>query len=537
MMPGSPNGRPGAGWPAWATLALAIAGAAGCDGSGGERGAATGATAERNREAVIPPQCYTRTEERFNPCYTCHQTYPDRDRPNVMADGYLQGDYAFSDFGMTNRWSNLFRDRSEAVAAVSDREILDYIGQDNYTPLADRLASTGWSGFVPDLENLHLGHEAFDEHGFARDGSGWVAFNYKPLPSTFWPTNGSTDDVMLRLPARFRTSSCQGESSPSIDAYRANLAILEAAIQDLPAVDSLPVDERAICTDLDGDGVLRTVDRVVRPSHYVGDASSVPVEVMLYPEGIQFLHTVRYVGVSEEGEIGPSTRLKELRYMRKLRSYDRAQLRSLYGNEHQEKREGKLPKAVDTGHGLDNGFGWLVLGFIEDEQGALRPQSREEQMFCMGCHTTVGTSIDQTFAFPRKLPGAEGWGYLDLRGMPDAPNQGETDGEILTYLERVGGGSEFRNNREMQERWFTATGEVDRRKVEAADVHALITPSPERALRLNKAYRLIVEEQSFTQGRDAVVTPPENVYDQVDPQAVPLPASHRYDWDIRLDWR
>jgi hypothetical protein len=149
----------------------------------------------------------------------------------------------------------------------------------------------------------------------------------------------------------------------------------------------------------------------------------------------------------------------------------------------------------------------------------------------------VGTSIDQTFAFPRKLPGAEGWGYLDLRGMPDAPNRGETDGEILTYLERVGGGSEFRNNREMQERWFTATGEVDRRKVESADVHALITPSPERALRLNKAYRLIVEEQSFTQGRDAVVTPPENVYDQVDPQAVPLPASHRYDWDIRLDWR
>jgi len=27
-----------------------------------------------NREAVIPPQCYTKTEGVNNPCYTCHQT-------------------------------------------------------------------------------------------------------------------------------------------------------------------------------------------------------------------------------------------------------------------------------------------------------------------------------------------------------------------------------------------------------------------------------------------------------------------------------
>ena len=26
-----------------------------------------------NREAVIPPMCYTRTEGRHNPCYVCHQ--------------------------------------------------------------------------------------------------------------------------------------------------------------------------------------------------------------------------------------------------------------------------------------------------------------------------------------------------------------------------------------------------------------------------------------------------------------------------------
>ena len=541
-----------------------------------------------NREAVVSPQCYTRTEGRSNPCYTCHQSYQDTDRPNFMGDGRLQGEYDFSEFAMTNHWSNLFRDRSEEVAAISDAEIRAYIAEDNYSALAGRLEAMGWTGFVPDLENLQLGNEAFDEHGFARDGSGWVAFNYKPLPSTFWPTNGSTDDVLLRLPETFRQTSCHGETVDSTDAYRANLAILEAAIKDLPAIGSLPVDEGAICTDLDGDGELGTVTRIERPGHYVGDAQDVPVAPMLYPAGIQFLHTVRYVGVEDDGRITHTPRMKEVRYMKKLSFHDRAELRSIYeelehdhGHEehgHQEHDEDEhddhghgehaghddghdpdhagemahddhddhhghehgdeevLGQYVDTGHGLKNEFGWLVLGFIEDQGGELRPQTAEEQLFCMGCHSSIGATIDQTFAFPRKVSGGEGWGYIDLEGMKDAPNVGEVDGEILTYFERVGGGSEFRNNPEMKARWFTEDGEVKREKVEAADVYDLITPSPERALRLNKAYRVIVEEQSFIHGRDATVTPPENVFEAIDPDTVPLPEEHRYDWDIRLDW-
>ncbi len=521
-------------------LALVAGALSACGGDGSDGASATApdtGKAQRNLEAPIPSQCYTRTEGEFNPCYTCHQTYPDRERPNYMADAFLQGDYDFSDFGVVNHWHNLFKDRSAEVAAISDAEILEYVNEDNYSALAGRLEAMDWDGFTPDLEDLQLGAAAFDEHGFARDGSGWVAFNYKPLPSTFWPTNGSTDDVMLRLPEAFRTADCRGESGYSEDAYRANLAILEAAIKDLPAIDSLPVDENAICADLDGDGALTTVTRIQRPSHYVGNAENVPVVSMLYPEGIQFLHTVRYVGVREDGEIYTPKRMKEVRYMKKIRFYDRPQLRSLYGNEKQEKIDGNLPNYVDTGHGLDNGFGWLVLGFIEDAEGELRPQTNEEHMFCMGCHTSIGATIDQTFAFPRKVTGAEGWGYIDLKGMEDAPNVGEMDGEILTYLERVGGGSEFRNNDEMQARWFDEDGNVEREKVEQADVYELITPSRERALRLNKAYRVIVKEQSFTQGRDATVEPPENVYDAVDPETAPLlPPENQHRWDIRLDW-
>ncbi|MFI9654400.1 hypothetical protein ABGV17_06680 [Guyparkeria sp. GHLCS8-2] len=504
-----------------------------------------------NQEAVVPSQCYTRTEGRFNPCYTCHQSYQGTDRPNFMDDARLQGEYDFTDFAMTNHWTNLFRDRADKAKSISDEEISAYIAEDNYSALAGRLESLGWEGFIPDLDGLQLADEAFDEHGFARDGSGWVAFNYKPLPSTFWPTNGSTDDVMLRLPEKFRQASCQGEDGYSVDAYRANLAILEAAIKDLAEIESLPVDENAVCADLDGDGERTVISRLSRPTYYVGDAKDVPVAAMIYPEGTQFLHTVRYVGVSEDGEITHTPRMKELRYMKKLAFHDRDELREIYEQEtggeegaeavedasaEEKPDEERLDSFSDTGHGLTNNFGWLVLGFIEDKQGDLRPQTKEEQLFCMGCHSTIGATIDQTFAFPRKVTGAEGWGYLDLKGMADAPNVGEIDGEILTYFERVGGGSEFRHNPEMQAKWFTEEGDVDRAKVQAADVYTLITPSPERALRLNKAYRVIVDEQSYIHGRDATMVPVENVFEEIDADESPLPDELHYDWDIRLDW-
>src|SRR5690554_1183723 len=91
--------------------------------SAGEKSGGLSFDDVQNHEADIPPQCYTRTDGRFNPCFTCHQSYQDKDRPNFMDDGRLQSEYDFSDFAMTNHWSNLFRDRSEAVASISDQEI------------------------------------------------------------------------------------------------------------------------------------------------------------------------------------------------------------------------------------------------------------------------------------------------------------------------------------------------------------------------------------------------------------------------------
>lgn len=488
-----------------------------------------------NHEAIIPPQCYTRTEGMFNPCYVCHQN-PVEGRENTMSDGALQVAYSFSDVGMTNHWSNLFEDRSAAVAAISDEEILEWVGQDNYSTLPDRLREEGFEGWIPDLENLHLGAAAFDEYGFALDGSDWVAFNYKPLPSTFWPTNGSTDDVMIRLPEEYRTDR---NGNRSLDVYRANLAITEALVKGFDSISSLPVDENAVGADLNGDAEFGIVTEISKTDQWVGAARGLYMDTYLYPEGTEFLHTVRYIGTNDEGEIGISTRMKEVRYMLKAAALAKPLYRRHYQLEGYAKEVGQLPQYIYLGdHGLDNGFGWAIHGFIEDRSGELRAVTYEENLFCMGCHTSIGSTIDKTFSFPRKVDGAAGWGYINLHGMPDAPNMGESMGEIATYLQRIGGGGEFRSNPEMQERWFNEDGSVNLEKVRrATDVYELITPSVERALELNKAYKAIVAEQDFIYGRDATVTPPANVYDFIDNETAPvLPGNLFFEWDIRLDW-
>ncbi len=488
-----------------------------------------------NHEAVIPPQCYTRTEGRFNPCYVCHQmAVPERE--NRMNDGALQLAYSFSDVGLTNHWSNLFEDRRTAISKISDEEILDWIDDDNYSALPDRLRVAEFGGWIPDLADLQLGASAFDEQGFALDGSQWVAFNYKPLPSTFWPTNGATDDVMIRLPPAFREDF---KGRYSRDVYMANLSILEATVKGLPEVTSPPIDESTVGIDLDADGTLGRATRVRAVNAWVGAAAQEFHDTYLYPEGTEFLHTVRYLGFDEDGRIAPSTRIKEVRYMKKSVAYRKSIYARNYQLEGYAKEIGQLPQYRYLGeHGLDNGYGWYLSGFIEDREGELRAATYEETLFCMGCHTSAGSTIDKTFSLPRKVDGAAGWGYINLVGMPDAPTMGETLGEYATYLSRVGGGGEFRSNTEMQERWLDADLSVDPEKLAAArDVHDLITPSRERALALNKAYRLIVAEQDYIYGRDPTIEPPANVYEQVDNDTAPtLPASSFHEWDIRLAW-
>lgn len=487
-----------------------------------------------NREATVPAMCYTRTDGRHNPCYVCHQNaIPDR--LNTMNDGDLQEAYSFSTLGVTNHWRNLFEDRSQRVTAISDAEILAWVGEDNYSELAPRLRDAGFKGYVPDLQGLQRGALAFDDEGFAKDGSDWVAFSYKPLPSTFWPTNGAIDDVMIRLATPFRTTA---SGAYSRDVYKANLALVEAQIKGLTSITVRDIDERAFGEDLDGDRRLGIIQRITKMDDFVGAAKGWFSLPYAFPLDTEFLHSVRYLGVGEDGSIHAPPRMKELRYMRKRFMLTQPQVYEAYLQEAYDKEAGYLPGYIDRGHhGLDNEMGWVIAGFIENREGNLRFNTFEENLACMGCHSSLGSTIDNTFSFARKVDGAAGWGYIDLRGMPDAPNRGESRGEIATYLERAGGGSELRNNAEMEERWFTE-GRPDPTKLAAAkDVYDLITPSPRRALELNKAYRVIVEDQDFIYGRDPTIVPPENVYQAIDNESSPtLPQEVTYAWDIRLDW-
>ena len=488
-----------------------------------------------NPEAPIPSQCYTKTDGKHNPCYVCHQSYPGTaNKVNTLNDGFLQGTYAFSDEGAHNSWANLFKDRRAFIESISDEQILEYINQDNYSELVAWMKSPAWSGEVTEIKNLHLGAAAFDEHGLALDGSGWVAFNYKPLPSTFWPTNGATDDVMIRLAEKFR----QHQGQFSEDAYFANLALVEMAIKNVDELSTHPLNEAALNIDLDGDGVFSVrAETIKRREYFVGDASDIALSPQLYPVGTEFLHTVRYVGL-ENGKVVPSPRMKEVRYLRKHKYLRPPSIRSAHYAERKEKHFEKLPTVSDYGDsGMGNRHGWKLWGFIENAAGQLRKQHFEEQFFCVGCHKSVGSTIDQTYSFPRKIDGAAGWGYIDLQKIPDAPNKGESQGEYLTYLERVGGGDEFRQNQEMLDTWFDAQGQVRTEKIRELDsIYPLITPSPARALQLNKAYLAIVKEQSYLYGRDTSIVPAKNVFQEVDRSSAPLPPERRYRWDIRLDW-
>ena len=495
-----------------------------------------------NREGGVPPQCYTRTGARSNPCWVCHTQKNGR---NLMDDWGLQAKYEFSPVGMTNHWTNLFKDRRAAIARISDEQALAYIRQDNYTPLRAALAQrAGFAGWRPDLDY----RQGFDGAGFARDGSGWRAFRYKPFAGTFWPTNGSTDDVLLRLPARFREDA---QGAPSADIYKINLSILEAAMAVPDTVSDAalkrrvePLDEAAAGMDLDGDGRIGgTIDTIHGlPAHYAGAAAAEPVRRYDYPLGTEFLHSVRYVDPDAPALL--SERLKELRYSVKLMSVSETALHAKYAEEARAKAVGALPDfAGNAETGLANTFGWKLQGFIEDASGALRLQTRQEQMFCLGCHTTIGVTVDQTFGLPRKVPGAAGWGHQDLAGIVDVPQAGSRTPEIRQYFERVGGGDEFRANDEIIARFFPG-GVLDRAALRRAapggdqDIRALIVPTRERALRLDKAYMDLVSEQTFALGRDAVPAPVRNVHERLEDTATALKASgHVYrDGRLWLDW-
>jgi len=517
----------------------------------------TSMSIKNSKSAYISSQCYTKTQDEnlntYNPCYSCHI---DSVVPNYIDDFDLQESYAFSENSKKNIFTNSFKDRTALVNAMSDEYILNYINQDNYKDangdiilskrLKDEFPSNWdfpfdgtkdkkWSGYIPDC------YFNFDEEGFDKDKdgkyTGWRAFAYTPFLGTFWPTNGSTDDVIIRLPSSMQNDK---DGNFSKEVYKINLAIVESMIkkQDI-LIDE--VDENDYDVDLNHNGVLdktstivykwnkpdglSTYPKVIYKNFYVGEAktklqeNTLHISPGLYPNGTEFLHSVRYIGVKDDNSsIKLANRMKELRYAKKLSWNNYIQLNNAANAEIKEKDAFPDRLRTITGNmetGLNTGLGWVYQGFIENKQGELRPQTYEETLSCIGCHSGIGAITDSTFAFARKdnthNQGWYHWSQKDLTSMKDRILK-NGKGEYAFYLEQNKAGDEFRENEEVKAKFFDNTGNLIASEVDKIkdDITYLIYPSVKRALVLNKAYKVIVDEQSYIYGKDAHVKPLDN---------------------------
>ncbi len=540
-----------------------------------------------NASAYISSQCYTKTEDSkskdllHNPCYTCHTKNTE---PNyTIDDDDLQLAYNFPNSALQNPWVNLFKDRTKEVSKISDKEILEYINNNNYIKdnkivLKEKLENIPkkwdynkngrWDGYTPDC------YFNFDEEGFDKDlngnYTGWRAFAYRPFPGTFWPTNGSTDDVIIRLGEDFRLDK-NGNFNKEV--YKLNLSIVESLIKQAD-VKIDPIDERKYGFDINQNGKFDIAKKVVfnwtQPKYdnntfkisnfsmtYVGKAkkllndNKLMIAPGLYPIGTEFLHTVRYIGVKKDGDIELSKRMKELRYGKKVKWHSYSELKNLGLSKLKGKHDNpdRLEQFIGNAEvGVYNALGWRYQGFIEDVQGELRPQSYEETIFCMGCHNNIGAIADSTFVFQRKLGtnsfqnGWYHWSQKGLEGIKDKLlKNGDT--EYVQYLKTNNAGDEFRQNKEIMKKFFVENWEKDEKNIKKdlleklenpqvyqkqhwklkeeevkklkSDISHLILPSPKRAIQLNKAYKVIVDEQSFVLGRDPHVKPLLNVHKKV----------------------
>lgn len=462
----------------------------------------------------------------------------------------MQLAYAFPgdpDVTLENPWTNLFKDRSAAVAAISDENILAYVRQNNYlnngSPLLaatlskslpakwDVNGNGAWDGYTPDA------YFNFDDEGFDRSPTnaytGWRAFAYAPFLGTFWPTNGATDDVLLRLAPAFRQRE---DGSQDWVVYKTNLAIVTAMIQRRDVTLETAVDETALHVDLDKDGHLATASLVKydwaplenRQMSYVGrarleqEAGRLHLAAGLFPEGTEFLHSVRYLDLDDNDVIRLAARMKELRYAVKVTWNSYSDLDAQARREAHEKIVNPERTRQLTGNaeiGMSNGQGWSYQGFIEDKRGMLRPQTYAETAFCIGCHSGIGATTDGIFSYPRKFlentfrAGWYHWTQKSLSGTPE-PMRGDGKYEYSHYLQQNSAGDEFRGNDEIKAKFFNADGSLKADMLEQlhADVTTLLNPSRARALALNKAYKALVDEQSFAFGRDANVTPVATVH-------------------------
>lgn len=229
-----------------------------------------------NPTAYIPPMCYTKTVDAntkaHNPCYSCHTK---GEKPNFLDDSDLQTHYEFPKSGKTNPWRNLFNTNKSQV--YSDKEIESYIQENNYLDekgdiILNKNLPANWGGYIPDCY-FHFDEDGFDKNPKTGEYSGWRAYRYYPFLGTFWATNGSSDDVLIRLPFPFQADK---NRKFNLEIYKTNLAIVEAFLKQ-KTIQTETLDENISGIDLDQNSKLEKTNQVkytwpTLPMRYAGMA-------------------------------------------------------------------------------------------------------------------------------------------------------------------------------------------------------------------------------------------------------------------------
>ncbi|MGD9280295.1 MAG: hypothetical protein PVF60_05360 [Desulfobacterales bacterium] len=411
-----------------------------------------------NEDPAIPVQCWIETGYGTqNACKYCHTNYlTEIEHGNNFPIGEDQILYSFQSPNLNRiNWENVIypqkidsRLAKQGTAIPSSEENLRYVRTDNWRRAyrsARQAGDSSWNNLkqknhpmqlFPALNPNHLysnktddptdsgTHGFIDSEGFVRnekgEPTGWRAVNFFPY-AIFTPLTGSVSGIYIRLPEPFRTDN----GILNLDIYRKNLNILEKNIKNRSLVEA----------------------------SYIGDAASVPVEKGFYPLGTEFAHPLHYVDLRADGEFGraldgvyqnetvdyefPGTRSKRVKEIRYMYKWKRVTLDDIGEKDSDEEPfvYGKAWKGW-----IDNHSGWILAAYIENRDGQLRPQTTEELLQCLGCHSSVGNTIDAVWSFQRKLEGAEGWQEMNY-GQYDSRRPNET--RLRDYRNETAGKGEM----------------------------------------------------------------------------------------------
>lgn len=420
-----------------------------------------------NNYPAIPPQCWIETGYGTqNACKYCHTDYlTSIKHGNAYPIAEDQITYSFPNVNL-NRilWQNIIypqnidaRLEAEGIPIPSIEDV-DYVRYDNWTVAFEKARGNGsmdWlnsnskhKDFIlfPALDPNHLfpfdvtnptgnsTHGFIDNEGFVKNEknefTGWRAINFFPY-AVFTPLTGSVSGIYIRLPEIFMKS----DGVFSVDIYKQNLDLLEKNIKN----------------------------QLVEKEYYVGDARSIQIKKGFYPLGSEFAHPLHYVDLLADGQMGesidgvintgkkdyefPGTRSKRVKEIRYMYKWKEISLEDIALEEDEAIGEiNRFDEGNDFEHffghegqgWIDNGAGWIIAAFIENRKGELRPQTTEELVQCIGCHSGVGNTIDAVWSFQRKLPGMEGWAEMNY-GLYSSQRPDETKLQDFVYQRSIMG--------------------------------------------------------------------------------------------------